>query len=115
MAHLRFALLENRKALVVFRVREVKVVVQSSISGGPGRRGFGMDVAMDIPVLWHIPLSHYNEKVRWALDYKGIAHRRRVLGPNHLIRVWRATVRVSCPSCGSTAGPSRIPPHHRST
>ena len=46
---------------------------------------------MDIPVLWHIPLSHYNEKVRWALDYKGIAHRRRVLGPDYLIRVWRAT------------------------
>jgi glutathione S-transferase len=46
---------------------------------------------MDNPLLWHIPLSHYNEKVRWALDYKGIAHRRRVLGPDYLIRVWRAT------------------------
>jgi glutathione S-transferase len=46
---------------------------------------------MDAPLLWHIPLSHYNEKVRWALDYKGIAHRRRVLGPDYLIRVWRAT------------------------
>lgn len=46
---------------------------------------------MDTPLLWHIPLSHYNEKVRWALDYKGIAHRRRVLGPNYLIRAWRAT------------------------
>ncbi len=29
------------------------------------------------PVLWHIKVSHYNEKARWALDYKGIAHRRR--------------------------------------
>ena len=28
---------------------------------------------MDTPLLWHIPLSHYSEKVRWALDYKGIA------------------------------------------
>jgi glutathione S-transferase len=46
---------------------------------------------MDTPLLWHIPLSHYNEKVRWALDYKGIAHRRRVLGPDYVIRVWRAT------------------------
>jgi glutathione S-transferase len=46
---------------------------------------------MDTPLLWHIPLSHYSEKVRWALDYKGIAHRRRVLGANYLIRVWRAT------------------------
>jgi len=46
---------------------------------------------MDTPLLWHIPLSHYSEKVRWALDYEGIAHRRRVLGPDYLIRVWRAT------------------------
>jgi glutathione S-transferase len=46
---------------------------------------------MDTPLLWHIPLSHFSEKVRWALDYKGIAHRRRVLGPDYLIQVWRAT------------------------
>jgi glutathione S-transferase len=46
---------------------------------------------MDTPLLWHIPLSHYNEKVRWALDHKGIAHRRKVLGPDYLIRAWRAT------------------------
>src|SRR6266700_3957048 len=46
---------------------------------------------MDTPLLWHIPLSHFNEKVRWTLDYKGIAHRRRVLGPDYLIRAWRAT------------------------
>lgn len=32
-------------------------------------------------VLWHIELSHYNEKVRWALDYKGIPHERRVPMP----------------------------------
>ena len=42
---------------------------------------------MDTPLLWHIPLSHYSEKLRWALDYKCIAHRRRVLGPDYLIRV----------------------------
>jgi glutathione S-transferase len=46
---------------------------------------------MDTPLLWHIPLSHYSEKVRWALDYKRIAHRRQVLGPDYLIRAWRAT------------------------
>jgi glutathione S-transferase len=46
---------------------------------------------MELPLLWHIPLSHFNEKVRWALDHKGIAHRRRVLGPDYLIRAWRAT------------------------
>jgi glutathione S-transferase len=29
------------------------------------------------PVLWHLKVSHYNEKVRWALDYKRIPHVRR--------------------------------------
>ena len=29
------------------------------------------------PTLWHITISHYNEKVRWALDYKGIPYRSR--------------------------------------
>ena len=29
------------------------------------------------PVLWQIKVSHYNEKARWALDYKGVPHRRR--------------------------------------
>ena len=52
---------------------------------------------MDTPLLWHIPLSHFNEKVRWTLDYKGIAHRRRVLGPNYLWRAWRATGRGTLP------------------
>jgi glutathione S-transferase len=52
---------------------------------------------MDIPLLWHIPFSHFNEKVRWALDYKGIAHRRKVLGPDYLIRAWRATGRGTLP------------------
>lgn len=32
-------------------------------------------------VLWHIQLSHYNEKARWALDFKGIPHERRVPMP----------------------------------
>jgi glutathione S-transferase len=32
-------------------------------------------------VLWHIEISHYNEKVRWALDYKGIPHVRKVPMP----------------------------------
>lgn len=38
--------------------------------------------------LWHIELSHYNEKARWALDYKGIPHERRVPIPGfgHRIR-----------------------------
>ena len=36
---------------------------------------------MSKPVLWHIPVSHYNEKVRWALAYKGIEHDRRAPVP----------------------------------
>src|SRR4030095_16022213 len=56
-----------------------------------GSRRVSQVSPMDIPLLWHIPLSHFNEKVRWALDYKRIAHRRRVLGADYLIRAWRAT------------------------
>jgi len=52
---------------------------------------------MDTPLLWHIPLSHFSEKVRWTLDYKRIAHRRRVLGVDYLIRAWRATGRGTLP------------------
>ena len=52
---------------------------------------------MDTPLLWHIPLSHFSEKVRWTLDYKGIAHRRHVLGADYLVRAWRATGRGTLP------------------
>ena len=33
------------------------------------------------PVLWQFKYSHYNEKARWALDFKRIPHRRRSLLP----------------------------------
>jgi glutathione S-transferase len=33
------------------------------------------------PVLWQFRMSHFNEKARWALDHKGIAHERRSLLP----------------------------------
>jgi glutathione S-transferase len=52
---------------------------------------------MDTPLLWHIPFSHFSEKVRWTLDYKRIAHHRKVLGANYLIRAWRATGRGTLP------------------
>ncbi|HEV2791698.1 MAG TPA: glutathione S-transferase family protein [Solirubrobacterales bacterium] len=29
------------------------------------------------PTLWQLDISHYSEKVRWALEYKGIDHSRR--------------------------------------
>ena len=32
-------------------------------------------------VLWHLPISHYNEKVRWALATKGVEHERRAPPP----------------------------------
>jgi glutathione S-transferase len=35
----------------------------------------------DPPVLHHLKVSHYNEKVRWALDYKGVPHIRRAAIP----------------------------------
>jgi glutathione S-transferase len=31
------------------------------------------------PTLWHIDVSHYSEKVRWALDHKKIDHTRRAV------------------------------------
>lgn len=44
------------------------------------------------PVLWHFEVSHFNEKARWALDYKGIAHKRRPLLPGlHVLPVLRLT------------------------
>ena len=55
------------------------------------------ELAMGTPLLWHIPLSHFSEKVRWTLDYKRIPHRRQVLGANYLIRAWRATGRGTLP------------------
>ena len=33
------------------------------------------------PVLWHLAMSHYNEKARWALDWKRIPHTRRATMP----------------------------------
>jgi glutathione S-transferase len=35
----------------------------------------------DPPVLHHLKVSHYNEKARWALDYKGVPHLRRAAIP----------------------------------
>src|SRR4051794_17545058 len=38
-------------------------------------------VETERPVLWQLQISHYNEKVRWALDYKRIPHTRRSMLP----------------------------------
>jgi glutathione S-transferase len=43
-------------------------------------------------VLWHIPISHYNEKARWALDHKGIAYELRAPMPGvHRVRALTLT------------------------
>jgi glutathione S-transferase len=44
------------------------------------------------PLLWQLALSHYSEKVRWALDHKRVAHRRRTAMPGlHIpIALWRS-------------------------
>lgn len=40
----------------------------------------------DRPTLWHIPVSHFSEKARWALDHKRVAHRRRApVPPSHMV------------------------------
>jgi glutathione S-transferase len=33
------------------------------------------------PLLWHLKVSPYNEKARWALDHKGVPHVRRAVTP----------------------------------
>jgi glutathione S-transferase len=44
-------------------------------------------VTAETPILWQISFSHFNEKGRWALDYKGVQHRRRTVAPGtHVLR-----------------------------
>jgi glutathione S-transferase len=43
----------------------------------------------DPPVLWHLKVSNYNEKARWALDHKRVAHTRRAVTPGAHVRVAR--------------------------
>jgi glutathione S-transferase len=45
-----------------------------------------------VPVLWQLQISHYVEKVRWALDYKRVPHIRRTLLPGlHALKTKRLT------------------------
>ncbi len=39
-----------------------------------------------LPVLWQLQVSHYVEKVRWALDHKRVPHIRRTMLPGFHIR-----------------------------
>ena len=50
------------------------------------------DPAPFVPVLWQLQISHYVEKVRWALDYKRVPHIRRTLLPGlHAVKTKRLT------------------------
>jgi glutathione S-transferase len=52
----------------------------------------------DRPVLWQLQISHYNEKVRWALDYKRIRHTRRSMMPGvHQLIVKRKAGIITSP------------------
>jgi glutathione S-transferase len=43
---------------------------------------------MSVPELYQFSASHFNEKARWALDYKGVEHRRHSLLPGpHKLRI----------------------------
>jgi glutathione S-transferase len=55
--------------------------------GGPTPTGTPPD---SVPVLWQLQVSHFVEKVRWALDYKRIPHIRRALLPGlHAVKTRR--------------------------
>jgi glutathione S-transferase len=41
----------------------------------------------DLPTLWHLKVSNFNEKARWALDYKGVPHLRRAAVPGRHERI----------------------------
>jgi glutathione S-transferase len=45
---------------------------------------------METPVLWQFTSSHYNEKARWALDFKRVPHIRRSLVPGFHVRTVKA-------------------------
>ena len=52
---------------------------------------------MPAPVLWQYNFSNFNEKARWALDFKGISHVRRSLlpgGPRAMALSLRGTLPV---------------------
>jgi len=57
----------------------------SRTTGGCSPRN---DVSDELPVLWQYSFSNYNEKARWALDFKRIPHRRRSVTPGGFRGLW---------------------------
>src|ERR1051326_6629959 len=61
---------------------------------------------MALPVLWHFTVSRFNEKVRWALDFKRVPHVRRALLPGaHFLKIWRMTGQTAVPVLALDARP----------
>ena len=53
---------------------------------------------MKTPVLYHLEISHYNEKARWALDYKNVPHIRKAPTPMlHTVRALTLTGKPTLP------------------
>src|SRR3954468_13137553 len=50
-------------------------------SSRSGAVGIKYRPLMSRPLLGPLPISHFSEKVRWALDWKRVPHRRRVMPP----------------------------------
>lgn len=50
------------------------------------------------PTLWQIDISHYCEKVRWALEHKGVDHGRRSILPGSHIPIALALTRGAQPT-----------------
>jgi glutathione S-transferase len=44
----------------------------------------------NLPTLWQIDVSHYSEKARWALAWKGVEHRRHspIPGAHMIVALW---------------------------
>src|SRR3954462_3568883 len=64
----------------------------------PGSRRWKLQSTADRPVLWQLQISHYNEKVRWALDYKRIPHTRKSMLPGiHQLIVKRKAGVITSP------------------
>src|SRR5947209_4427177 len=40
-----------------------------------------------LPVLWHLKVSNFNEKARWALDYKQVPHVRKAAVPGQHAKI----------------------------
>ena len=59
----------------------------------------------EVPILWHLKVSNYNEKARWALDYKGVPHVRRAVdaGPPPAVAQRSSPAAARSRSSSSTA------------